>query len=69
MRTAEGGQEVIECVVVRQIDNRKLRTPLVSVSLEEVVVADGKIKQTSRLDTLGIMVVVLSSWRRHLNQR
>ena len=61
--SAEGGKEIIESHCVRQIDDRKTEAPLVAVSVEEVVLAYGEIKEAAWLDPLWIVVVILGSWR------
>ena len=60
MCTAEGRQEVVQCIFVRQVDRRKLQTPLVTITLEKVVVTDRQIKKASRCDTRRIVIVVFS---------
>ena len=41
VRSAEGAQEVVERFFVGQVDDRKPRTPLVAVTAEKIVVANG----------------------------
>ncbi len=69
MRAAEGGQKVIECVVVCEIDQCQLGTPSVPVALKEIVVANSKIEQVAVCDARWILVVIFSSRSRHLSQR
>ena len=45
VRPAEGGEEVVECILVRQVDDGELRAPFVFVAVEQVVMADGEIEQ------------------------
>ncbi len=55
---AEGGKEVIQNILVGQVDDRKTEAHLVSVAVEQIVMADRQIKQMPRLDALRIVVVV-----------
>lgn len=68
MRAAEGREKVVERVVIGEINHRKLNAPFVSVAVEEVVVADRKIKQVPRRDPRWIVVIILSSWSGNLDQ-
>ena len=61
MRPAEGGEEVIERVIVGQVDDGELSAPLVFLSVKQVVVADGKVEQITRINTLRVFVVVLGA--------
>jgi hypothetical protein len=47
VRAAKRRQKVVQGILVRQVDRRQLQTPLVPVALEEVVVADSKVKEAS----------------------
>ncbi len=51
MRAAEGRQEVIKRVLVGQIDSRHLKTPLVSIALEEVVVSDRGVEEIPLIES------------------
>src|SRR5271157_2069485 len=68
VRTAERRQEVIECQFVGHVDGRDLRTPFVFIAMEQVFVADGQIKQTSRRDARWVAIGVLRARRRNLYQ-
>ena len=68
VRPAEGGKEVIQRRLVRQIDRRKAETPLIPFALEQVVIAHREIEETSRGDALGIVVGVLRPRCRYLDQ-
>ena len=59
---AERGKKVVESNFIRQIDNREAQAPLVTVAVKEIVVTRRDIKQTARLDSLRIMVVILRPW-------
>src|ERR1019366_7487032 len=69
MRSAERGKKVVERVLVRQVDDGQLRTPLVLVAVKEIVMPQGKIKKTPRGDALRVVVVIFSVGCRHSNQR
>src|SRR5579864_3611686 len=58
MRPAEGGEEVVQRLLVCQVDNREAETPLVAVSIEEVVMAHAKVEQVAWRNALRIVVVV-----------
>jgi len=66
VRPAERGQEVVERLFIRHIDHGEPRTPFEPVSMEDIVVAHGEIKEAARSDALWIMVVVFSVWGRYL---
>lgn len=65
---AEGRQEVVERHFVRQIDGCKPQTPLVSVAMEEVVVAHARVKQIARSDARRVFVIILGSRLRNADQ-
>ena len=44
VRTTEGRQEVIQCVLVGQIYDRELSAPLISVGVEDVVVSHSQVE-------------------------
>src|ERR1019366_8379533 len=56
MRSAERGKKVVERVLLRQVDDGQLRTPLVLVAVKEIVMPQGKIKKTPRGDALRVVV-------------
>ena len=64
VRSTEGGEEVIERHLIRDVDHGKAQTPLVTVAAEEVVVPDTDIKQMTRSDPRRIAIVILGSRRR-----
>ena len=47
MRTAEGREIVVERHFVGQVDHRNTSAPLISFTVEEIVVADGEVKQVA----------------------
>ena len=55
----EAGKKVIQCHFVRQVDHREAQTPTVAVTAEQVFVPDRDIEQVARLDSVGIVVVIL----------
>ena len=69
VRAAEGGEEVVERVLVGQIDDRELRAPLVPVAMEDVVVAHGEIEEAAGSDARRIVVVVFRPGSRNRDQR
>ena len=68
VRSTEGGEKVIECVIVGEIDERNLSTPLVTIALEQIVITNRQIEQVTRSNSWWIVIVVLGTWRRHLKQ-
>src|SRR5271167_77401 len=66
VRSAESGKEVVQRGFVRKVDHGEPQTPLVTVSVEEIVLSHAGVKQAARRDALRIVVVVLFPWRRHL---
>ena len=64
MGAAEGGEEVVEGVVVREVDDGETGAPFVAVAVKQVVVAEGHVEKIPRLDARGIVIVVLAagSW-------
>src|ERR1700735_73224 len=71
MRAAEGGKEVVEREVVGQVDHFHASAELVAIvmEVEDVVVANGQIKQATRSDARWMTIVVLGVRPRYLNQR
>ena len=67
MRAAEGGKKVVESILVGDIDGRHVEVNLVAISAEEVVLADGGVKQVAGCDARRVLVVVLRarSWNGH----
>ena len=68
VRAAERGQEVVERVFVRHVDCRQLQTNFVSVSVKQIIVSKGEVEDTSRRDTLRVVVVILLEWCRYFQQ-
>jgi len=58
VRAAERGEEVVQRGLVGQVDHREAQTPLVPVAVEQIVFADGNVKQVTRSDARRILVVV-----------
>ena len=69
VRPAEGRNEIVECVLVRHIDGSQCKTPFVTFSFEQVVVAHRYIKEVTRRDSRRIMIVVFCSGCRYLYER
>jgi len=63
---AESRKKVVQRNFVRQIDDREADAPPVAVTVEEIVVPYGEIKQAARLDALRIVVVIFGKWRWYL---
>ena len=61
MGAAEGGEEIIESVSIGQVDDRETQTPLVTVAVEQVVVANGQVKEMAGRNARRISVVIFGS--------
>jgi hypothetical protein len=66
---AEGGQDVIQRFFVGEIDDLKLGAPFITIAMEQIVVSDGGVEQIPRCDARRIMIVILGSRCRDLEQR
>jgi hypothetical protein len=66
--SAEGGKEVVQHVVVRQVDHGQLRTHFVFIAVEQVVVSDGDIEEVARRNSLRIMIIVFFEGGRYLQK-
>lgn len=55
---AERRQKVVRGRFVGQVDDRKSQTPLVTVTMEDVVIAHAGVKEVARFDARGIAVYV-----------
>ena len=61
VRAAEGGEEVIECNAIRNVDGSQLKADLVFISVEKIVVAHGKIEEIAWGDAGGVVIGVVGS--------
>src|ERR1700733_3936537 len=66
--SAEGGEEVVQRVLVGDVDGSQAETPFVPVAIEEVVLADGGVEQAPFRNARRVMVVVFRVWRRNGNE-
>ena len=65
MRAAEGGQEIVKRLFVRQVDRRQpQRHPLV-LGAKQVIRADAQVKQVARCDPRRVVIIVLGAVRRN----
>ena len=69
MRATERGQEVVQRGLVRQVDDCEPQAPLVTVTVEEIVISHACIEQVPRRDARRIVIVILRSWSRYLESR
>ena len=69
MRSAEGGEEVVQHVIVGEVNEVDLSAPLVAIALEEIVGSEGKVEEAARFDALRIVIVILGSGRRDIDER
>ena len=68
VRAAEGGQEVIQRVLVGDVDRGQLQADFVLVSAEYIVVSNRQVEKAPRLDSLWVVVVLLGVRRWYLDQ-
>ena len=68
VRAAEGGQEIVQSSLVGQVDDRKAKTPLVAIIIEQVVVAYRNVEQIARLNTRRVLVIIFSARRRNMDK-
>src|SRR5277367_14242 len=68
VRAAEGGEEVIESVLVGDVDACEAEAPFVFIAIEEIVLADGEIEEAALLNAWRVLVVVLSARSRNRHQ-
>lgn len=68
VRAAERREEIVQREFVRDVDRGEADAPLVAVAVEQVVVADGHVKQVPRRNSLRIVVVVFRVRRRYFHQ-
>ena len=66
VRAAERRQKVIQRYFVRQIYDRQPRTPLEPIAMEDVIVANGQVKQIAWLGARRIVIVIFLPGRRYL---
>ena len=69
MRPAESRKEVIESQFVGYVDGGKRETPLITIALEQIVVAHDNIEQAARRDALRIVIVVFRPWGWYFDKR
>lgn len=65
---AEGREEVVQGVLVGDIDGCQIEINLVALGVEEVVFAEGGVKQVPRRDAWRVLVVVFGSRRGNADQ-
>ena len=51
---AEGGEKVIQGVLVGKVDGRQVEVHLVALLVEDVVFADGRVEEVTRRDALRV---------------
>src|SRR5215469_10377281 len=59
MSSAEGRKVVVQGHSIAQIDDGETQAPLKTVSVEQVVVTHGKVKQVPRGDALRVVIIIL----------
>src|SRR6266404_9555486 len=68
MRAAEGRKKVIERAFVGNVDGSPLRTPLVPVAVEKVVMPESQIKQVAGRNAGRVVVIARRTWRGYCEQ-
>ena len=61
VRPAKGRKKVIQRFSIRQIDHGQPHAPLISISFEDIIVANRDVEQIARRDARGVVVVILST--------
>ncbi len=70
VRAAEGGEEVVQGVLVGDVDGGEAQAPAaVLFAAEEVVLSDGEIEEVAWSDARRVLVVVLGVGRRDADER
>src|SRR5580698_7232153 len=59
MRAAEGGEEIVEHVIVREVHRGELQADFVLVAVQQVVFSDGGVEEMARRDARRVVVVIL----------
>ncbi|MGA9243401.1 MAG: hypothetical protein WBW03_15645 [Silvibacterium sp.] len=62
MRPAEGGEEIIEGVLVRETNGLQLETPAIAVAAEKILLTDDRVEQVTRSDALRVFVFIPTYW-------
>jgi hypothetical protein len=68
VRSAEGGEEVIERVFVSNVYSGKTEAPFVFVAAEQVVVTDRSVEKTAWRNPRRVLVVVLGVGSRNADK-
>ena len=68
MCPAERGKKVVKRAFVPDVDTSQPQAPLIPVTVEQIVISDGSVKQIPRLYPGRIVIIVLRSRGRYLNQ-
>ena len=63
MRSAEGGQEVIQCVLIRQVHRRQVQVHLVVLFVEDVVLSERGVEEAAGGDARRVVVGVFCPGR------
>ena len=66
VRAAKRREKVVQRIFISEVDDRQTSAPLMTIAVEQIIVANGDIKHIPRGDTRRIVVIILSSWRRYL---
>ena len=68
VRSAEGREEVVQRVLVRDVDRGQVEVHLVVFLMEDVVLAKRCVEKVARRDARRVMVVILLVWRGNLHE-
>ena len=61
MRSAERREKIIEGVFVSQVDDFQASTPLVLITMKQIVVTHGNIEETTLANAGRVVVVILGA--------
>ncbi len=69
MCAAKGGKPIVKCDFVGQVNHIESQAPLVTIAVEQVIIAHRKVEQAARGDSLWMMIVVFRSRCRDAQER
>jgi len=67
--SAEGGEEVVERVVIGDVDRCKVEVEFVVVGVEDVFLPQGGVKEVARGDALWVVIVIAGVGRGDFDER
>ena len=62
MRTREGGKEVVESELVRDVGSGEAKSHFVSIAVKEIIFSNSKVEEISGSDSRWVVVVIFGVW-------